>query len=185
MERHPDVVQTYMDFAQSVLTTSPAFFASQPDVCEAVVTLAVQGLEVQERVGLQKSIQLMVSGHICLPLHADNMHADIVRQRVSSGHVLVWRHPGVRAETWKKSCGVHAGRHWRKAAAQQSWLPIRTPVGILAAYVQRPSPLAAAAVGSGEYGCVLMNAGLILSLSLDSRQPACRKSRRIASRRQS
>ena len=80
MEHHPDVVQAYMDFAQSVLTTAPAFFSSQPDVCEAVVRLAVQGLEVQERVGLQKSIQLMVNDHICSRLHADNMPADIVRQ---------------------------------------------------------------------------------------------------------
>lgn len=60
MEHNPDVVQCFMDFAMSALTSFASILYTLPDAVEAVLKTAIQALEVQERVGLQKSIQLLV-----------------------------------------------------------------------------------------------------------------------------
>lgn len=77
MEQNPDVLQTFMDWAQSVLTSFPAALAARPDLLDSLVVLAVNALTIQERVGLQKAIQFLVSvaewhitgGRIVLQLH--------------------------------------------------------------------------------------------------------------------
>ena len=61
MEAHPDLVQTFMDWALSALTSYSAVLASLPQLLEGLVVVSIHALELQERVGLQKSIQLLVS----------------------------------------------------------------------------------------------------------------------------
>lgn len=61
MEAHPDLVQGFMDWALSSLTSYVAVLATLPQLLQGLVVLAVQGLELQERVGLQKTIQFLVS----------------------------------------------------------------------------------------------------------------------------
>lgn len=66
MELHPDVVQTFMEWALSALTSFATTLSSLPQLLERLVLLAIRGLELQERVGLSKTIQLLV----CYPGHS-------------------------------------------------------------------------------------------------------------------
>jgi hypothetical protein len=61
MDGCPDLVQSFMDWALAALTSYAIVLASLPQLLEALITLSVRALELQERVGLQKTIQLMVS----------------------------------------------------------------------------------------------------------------------------
>lgn len=61
MESHPDLVQSFMDWALSALTSYSAVLATLPQLLEGLVIVSIRALELQERVGLQKSIQLLVS----------------------------------------------------------------------------------------------------------------------------
>lgn len=61
MEAYPDLVQTFMDWTLSALTSYSEILASLPQLLEGIVMVSIQALELQERVGLQKSIQVLVS----------------------------------------------------------------------------------------------------------------------------
>ncbi|KAK9900916.1 ARM repeat-containing protein [Cystobasidium minutum MCA 4210] len=61
MEAHPDLVQGFMDWALSSLTSYVAVLATLPQLVQGLIILAVEGLGLQERVGLQKTIQLLTA----------------------------------------------------------------------------------------------------------------------------
>ena len=68
MEGSPDIVQTFMEWAMAVLTSFVSILATLPDHLEKVALVTIRGLELQERVGLQKCIQLLVRVSRCCPL---------------------------------------------------------------------------------------------------------------------
>ena len=51
-----------MDFAMAALTSFSAILAAMDTLIEGLLLLTIQALAMQERVGLQKSIQFLVSG---------------------------------------------------------------------------------------------------------------------------
>lgn len=60
MEANPDIVQGFMDWGLMALTSVPTALCVLPQYTEGLFELAVSALELQERVGLQKTIQLLV-----------------------------------------------------------------------------------------------------------------------------
>lgn len=64
MEAHPDLVQGFMDWSLSTLTSYAPVLASMPQMLEGLVVVSISGLELQERVGLQKTIQVLVSAYV-------------------------------------------------------------------------------------------------------------------------
>lgn len=64
LDAHPDIVQAFMEWAQTALTSFPRVLCSLPQHMQGLLEVCIMALELQERVGLQKSIQLFVSGSL-------------------------------------------------------------------------------------------------------------------------
>jgi len=87
MEQNPDVVQSFMDWAMSALLVFARVLKTLPDLTEGLVLLSIQALDLQERVALQKTMQLLVSISIacCCCREADPLLLDCHDKRSCFG----------------------------------------------------------------------------------------------------
>ena len=61
LEANPDIVQGFMDWSLASITSFVSLLVTIPNQVEDLLLLSIRSLDLQERVGLQKTIQVLVS----------------------------------------------------------------------------------------------------------------------------
>ncbi|KAH9824219.1 armadillo-type protein [Melampsora americana] len=61
MKHHPDIVQTFLQFCVAVTESYIEVFASLHDELQSIVTIAIRGLKIEERIALQAALDILKS----------------------------------------------------------------------------------------------------------------------------